>query len=690
MVRKSILDKQVREQIITEAESALTNKLASITPLIELFYRDDVDDSLKRQFRYAYKELFEDGEGAVYIPQTFIEQAMASAYTKYILSRKDLTPKMVKGVIGGNDELREHLISLIQKDAVFVASSEAIGTDTEEIEKVDVYHFLSPRLSEAIFHLTFKPMPRNPVFAIEIDKTSRLFYVAVFAENGIIITHIVKNPNFGNLIPYTLDSSFPDEFKCYSKDNPYTIQHRKDRDDNEIKLSEVRHTLIRWLSRLARERVHLQVYSEFSTIMRNYDAAKRRRLNSVLSWIVNMKRQDDEENRQEDNLSWSFAVLLLPDDDTIPRHLVQMNVIGSSQGSPYENIMPYPFGYNQRGLSPRAYNLAQIISSGPYKRGTLSPNLYEKDIDSSIAIPSVSGEAMIGVLYVASTQEGYEFSASEELVLALLSYIIGEMVSNNPTHRESNLANYEQIIDNPLIMSPLFSGFFAMRQCKYDIEKLLIELPDAKDRDYNLLLIEIDVHSFRDYVGKDLTTSKFKTQLDLDRFVQFLGSNLFTRAVNSVFPDNPFNMPENSTFKMYTRRVYQLSLDRFAFIRAIHKDWTIETITQRLNEVFLHIHNDKYNAPGIGTLSNVYVTLCAMLFRDGIEPIEKAKSGETLKRYYQLDNRYIFAQLSHAMSLSSQVCIELAQSTDNGRVSKDDLENKRVGIVIDAQDILKR
>lgn len=689
MVRNSVLDKRIREKIINDARGALTHKLSSIIPLIELFYHDEPDendDSRKRKFRYAYKELFDNNGESLYRPQTFTEQVIASAYIKHILLHQDLSPKMVKDVIGTNDDLREQLVSLIQKDVTFVTSSEPIITDIEAIEKADVYNFLSPRIAEAIFHLTFKPMPRNPIFTIQLDKQRQLFYVAIFAENGIVMTHIIKNPDFTNFTECASDSSFSDEFICYATDT--IISHRRNKDDDEINLGEVRRILITWLSRLARERVNLSIYGEFSALMRNYEATKRKRLNSVLSWIVDMKGMDDKEIQSGNAVpSWSFAVLLLPHDDTIPRHLAQLNVIASSQGSPYENIIPYPFGYNQRGLSPRAYNLAQIITSGPYRRGTLSPNLYEKDIDSAIAIPSVSGEAMNCVLYVASAQEGYVFNPTEELLLALLSYIIGEMVTNNSSHRESNLANYEQIIDNPLIMSPLFSGFFALRQCKYDIEKVLVDLPDANNRDYNLLLIEIDVHSFRDYVGKDIEITKFKMQSELDRFVQFLGSNLFNRATDSAFPDKSLNIAETSTLKAYMRRVYQLSLDRFAFIRPVHKDTNLDMIRQRLNDIFLYIHNDKYNAKGVGTLSNLYVGLCAMLFRDGIQPIAEAKQGDTLERHYQLDNRYVFTELSHAMNLSSQICKELTQQS--GRITEQNLQETWIGVVVDAQKIRK-
>jgi hypothetical protein len=686
MVRDSILNSEVSVNIVEKSQEIIHQVSVPLSSFLEALFPNDGEDNLKRQFRYFYKELFDNADDSVYIPRNVIEQTLASVYVEYLISKSNaaLSLKLVKEVIDKDRGLKNEISGLIQKSALVIQTDAPISTHQNDIELVELYNYLSPRLAEIIFHLLLNPIPRDGFLILRLDDTGGYFFTALFSATGIILTDITLTPSSAGFLEYR--SFFNERLMIYLKPEisipPNGFLRTNHPESTEMKVVEV---YMNWLTSLAKERIMRGMFKNYTAIVRNYWQAKRQRLMNALKWLI--------ERANHDGKPWDFAAMLAPDsdEDRLPRHRVRLSVVACSPQAPYISILPFQFEDPSRGLSPRAYRLAHIVKSGPFQRGQIEPNLYEQNIDSAIAVPTVSGSSIDGVLYVASSRIGYEFNQEDELILALYSYITGEMITSNMKHRESNVVNYNQIIENPLIMSPLFSGFFPTRDCWHDLERLLKQ----KERAYGFVIIEIDLHASREEINKNPIL--FDTQLAVDNFIKSIGSSLFRRAVNHVFSDKPAQISQDLEEVM--RKIYQLSIDRFVFIRTLN---TIDAdnIAQKLNDLFLYIHNDKYNAKQ-QDVSGLYVSTVAVVFNVD----DKLDEDETLESRYRLNHRYVFDALSPLMSLSSLICDrfkrlaivpadkEISENRDADKPPKrrtltsNDLENETIGIVINASQL---
>jgi hypothetical protein len=585
-----INDRKILYKLDQESMMVLKKLIPSFSEIGSLLLPHD--ENAIRKLRYYFGELF--GEGKYFPePETVIERIRAIVYLNLLLGTSDdsdidesasttLSLNNFKKILSEDNERDGTLTPSLLKNLrseIYLQSSKPITLEEDSYFQADLYNYVAPRLVETILNILFHRIPNKIILLINLDEYKeeinlhemKLAFVSVIAGTGSIVCSVKTNPSIDskylnhvieipslneNMIPYRIYLFYREEEDIFSSQ----LRNRDRIIDGVLSI------IVDWLIHLVRGRQEIAIHENFTSIVRINHEARIARLENFLNWLI--------ENGRRIGKSWDFAVSLKPSDDNAPRHTVKLSTIACSNDGPYRKN-PQTLKYGE-GISTHAYATSHIKES--HLGQIVEPIAFERDVKSSIAVPTVTGDKVNGVLYVASRKAIIDnkpyFDDVDKMLLALLGQISGEILSNSQVHRDIVESNFNQLIENPLVVSPILSNFFAQQDLEHDIYQILNQKADIK-----FVVIAFDMYQSQKILqdNKEL----FNNQVQVDRFFQWLGVHHISSTVNEIIASDPIlNIPIN--------RIYQLKADRFVLIRYF---LDIKDMEYQLNEIdrLLHI-----------------------------------------------------------------------------------------------------
>lgn len=438
------------------------------------------------------------------------------------------------------------------------------------------FNYLVPRISEQILSILFEgvPIPPHTYLIIPITRTDDLAvdapifadkaetansvlryfsraFVAYVDEHRAIHPSIRTNPlviEDKKPMPIIVDEITP-------SDAPYKHAFLMTDEGVEWKLpeSETIRDCLTWLTHclylLAEER--LRYNNPCAATIQTSQVGRDNRVAKILDWLI-------ESANQHFATEWAFAVVLVPDDVKAPRYTQALETTACSTRAPYRHNQ---IKMEREGFSYQAYQTAQMVRKDREMAGTVKPTKYESDVQSLIAVPTVTSDSINGVLYVAANKPG-KFGPLWEQRLALFALIIGELLSNTRNHRISNERNIRQILHNHRILSETLSLFKAREDLQDRLERMVAEVRGSEDDTYYIVIADLDesremVEGY--YLDDDVDV--FSDQKSIDEFFRRLGAQELRGIIKSYFGDDGLEDEDD-----LEDEVYQLLLDRFVFI----------------------------------------------------------------------------------------------------------------------------
>lgn len=582
-----------------------------------------------RQLRYYMDELSTASNFLPYLPQTIHEKTRLLVIIYQLMDK--LTLSQLKRLLTEDKEFSRQIGEAIIFGQVTKEMASYVVTDRNKVEFIELYNHLAPRLVEIIFNLIFSQQPENAVLFLDLGNAiPNHQFVAYISDVGTIVTSIYEFP----IIPDGY--SRIDEIRLLNKKIEVYLPKETQKwirirqaPENTYDLAKVLNTYVTWLYNFILERHQLGSYDFHTAMVRNHKGLRLNRLNLILEWLIQQAHQTGDDDETSSRKKWSFAVALRPNPNkpSSPRYQAELNVVACSRNAPYWGHIPLEEEFLKQSsefYSSRAFNLGQIITTGINNRKFIKPELFENEVDSAICVPTVSESDINSILYVASKEPQCHFSEEDEVILALFGQITGELLSSNYNHRDSNTSNFKQILDNHLIISPVFSGFYAPRRCRQDLVSLWEQMSTGE----KFIFIEIDFNQSRNLINN--YRDRFNSQYAIDDFFKTLGSSTFPRLLE------PFLDVEvsNPVLERIKRRIYHLSLDRFAFILP----FIDHDLTNSLNEVVYKVGNQNLD------LWLVSIKIVALI-------IEKTSPQISLNDVLKPDNRFIFSEIGSQMNI---------------------------------------
>lgn len=455
---------------------------------------------------------------------------------------------------------------------------------------LDFYDYIVPRLVEACFAIIFGKVKKNVTLVIglgdpditpdpnAISNMTRAFVGSV-DDNRVIATCHSTSPLIDldsyDVLSYPLHKA---QVQIATGKGPAA---RK----NQVPLPELRQAIdslsqtdrctldivLHWIFQLARKRETMGQVREFAALHpTEYRALAVHRPQVLVDWLV--------ERGKDLQRAWSFAVILTPRDPVMkPRYLQELETFVCSRKGPYHNN---PFPSKREGYSFNAFELGHLINPGRVRRGTVYPQEFESNVSALVAVPTYFNNQINGVLYVASTENGFEFEDIDERLLAIIARITGSLIGDAFANKAEGIG-LRNAIRAPRMINPIFFAFKTERDLMDRmVEQLETQPLQARP---STGLLAVDINKSKNILREN--THKLNTQEHVDRFFCDIGTLLNKIAGTDT-------------------TAFQTRPDRFTFVyEGVEKQTLIENARRILRRFESYIYDpDFLEAPLIKDL----------------------------------------------------------------------------------------